>query len=94
MAGEGTKSGNSSKRVDLFTPLSRDPSGMNHFMNSVKYVQEEEEDTNDPNKFERKNTGGESDREAFKQETIRKKRLKFDTIPVKNVLEVRKSALR
>jgi hypothetical protein len=33
------------------------------------------------------------DRDAFKEATIKKKRLKFDIIPIKTVLAVRKSAV-
>ena len=35
------------------------------------------------------NTGEDSEREITRQESIRKKRLKFDTIPIKAVLEAK-----
>lgn len=43
----------------------------------------------DPNTLEisRKNGGDDSERELARRESIRKKRLKFDTIPIKTVLE-------
>lgn len=34
-----------------------------------------------------------NDRDAIKEATIKKKRLKFDIIPIKTVLEVRKTAI-
>ena len=48
---EGVKSGTSSKRnINLQTPLTRAPSGINHYMKSVKYEQLNEE-SEDPNGF-------------------------------------------
>ena len=63
-------------------------------MKSVKYEQECEEHE-DPNGFNTQKSGMQScdDRDAFKEATIKKKRLKFDIIPIKTVLEVRKSAV-
>ena len=64
-------------------------------MKSVKYEQENE-DKEDGGMFNHSNTGLNSngdDREKFKQQTIANKRLKFDTIPIKTVIEVRKNAI-
>jgi len=49
---DGVKSGTSSKRnINLTVPITRAPSGINHYMKSVKYEQHDVQEAEDPNAF-------------------------------------------
>ena len=64
---------------------------MNFFLNTIKYEPEEISEKSDPNKL-RQHTDACDDemlRAKTKEETVKKKRLKFEHIPIQEVIQDR-----
>lgn len=72
-------------------PVTRASSGMNFFLGTIKYEPEEIEEPSDPNKLDQHSSAYDDEiaRAKTKEETVKKKRLKFEHIPIQDVIEDR-----
>jgi len=64
---------------------------MNFFLNTIKYEPEEISEKSDPNKLHQHtdDRDDEIQRAKTKEETVKKKKLKFDHIPIQEVIQDR-----
>ena len=61
---------------------------MNFFLNTIKYEPEKHSEKSDPNKLN-KYVDEDEIRAKIKEETIKKKKLKFDQVPINEVIQDR-----